>query len=428
MSAEQSRIADTTAQDRVIERGSRKTPIAIVAAVVVAGAIALLLYPSLSRWLQAQDSISRDRIRVATVERGDLIRDISVQGRVVAAVSPTLYASDTGTITFSVNAGDSVVAGALLATIDSPGTTNRLQQEQARLSQLDIEVERQAIQTKQEVLSNQQVVDLAKVALTAAERESRRADLAIEKEAISRIDFEKAKDDLESARFAHSHAVADAALAEERLAFELKTRELQRDQQRLLVADLQRQVDELSLTSPVAGIVGNLLVEQKTNVTADQAIASIVDLSRFEIEVQVPEAYADDLGIGMQAEVRVGTRVTAAKLVSISPEIANNQVTCRLRFDGGSPPGLRQNQRLNTRVLLEQKRDVLRVSRGQFLESGAGRMAYRIVDGLATRTAIETGARSLNAIEIVAGLNAGDEIIVSSTEMLNGVDRVLITD
>ena len=428
MSTEQAKIADTSAQDRTITRQRNRLPLVTGIAIVVVGVLIFLLYPSLSLWLQAQDSISRDRIRLATVERGDLVRDIAVQGRVVAAVSPTLYASDTGTITFEVNAGDSVSEGQLLATIDSPGTTNRLQQEQARLSQLEIEVERQAIQTKQEVLSNQQVVDLAKVALTAAERESRRADLAIEKEAISKIDFEKARDDLESARFAHGHAVADAALAEERLAFELKTRELQRDQQRLLVADLQRQVDELAMVSPVDGIVGNLLVEQKTNVAADQAVASVVDLSRFEIEVQVPEAYADDLGIGMLSEVRIGSEVVGAALVSISPEIANNQVTCRLRFEAGSPPGLRQNQRLNTRVLLEEKRSVLRVSRGQFLESGAGRVAYRVVDGLATRTSIETGARSLNAVEVVAGLEAGDEIIVSSTEMLNGVDRVLITN
>ena len=425
----QTRIADTSAQDTQRQRTPRSRRLLIAGGGLLALALLTwLLLPTLTRWLAAEDAIARDRVRIAEVIRGDLIRDVSVQGRVVAGVSPTLYASQTGTITFAVNAGAAVTEGQLLAGIDSPEITNRLQQEQARLSQLDIEVERQAIQTKQEALANQKVVDLAKVALTAARRESRRADQAFEKEAISQIDFEKAKDELESAQFAHGHAVADADLARERLAFELRTRQLQRDQQRLLVQDLERQVNELNIVSPVSGIVGNLLVDQKTNVARNQPVLSVVDLSQFEVEIQVPESYADDLGLGMVAEVRNSGAVFEASLVSISPEIANNQVTGRLRFEGAPPPGLRQNQRLNTRVLLEARRDVLQISRGQFLESGGGRIAYRVEDSLARRVAIETGARSLNAVEIVAGLAEGDRIIVSSTEMLNGVDTVLITD
>ena len=114
--------------------------------------------------------------------------------------------------------------------------------------------------------------------------------------------------------------------------------------------------------------------------------------------------------------------------MSISPEIVANQVTCRLRFDDPRPSGLRQNQRLTTRLLLDERRDVLQVSRGQFLESGGGRQAYRVSDGLARKTRIETGARNLQAVEIVDGLEAGDVIIVSSTDMLEGAEVVYITD
>ncbi len=423
-------IADTSGQDERIEvePNHRQKFLRGSAVAVVVVLLAYFVWPYLTKWSEAGISVPRERQRFATVMQGDFVRDVSVQGRVVAAVSPTLYASQTGTITFLVEAGDSVRAGDVLASIESPEIENQLKQEEANLARLSIEVERNRIQQKQEKLANKKAVDLAQVSLTAADREARRADQAYEKEAISQLDFEKAHDERASARLAHEHAVADAALAEERLNFELRTRELELDRQELLVSDLARQVDELEIRSPVDGIVGNLLVDQKTAVIRNLAVMAVVDLTRFEIEAQVPESYADDLAVGMMANVRAGSNDHAATLVAVSPEIISSQVTVRLRFRDGSPVGLRQNQRLTTRVLLEERNDVLKVSRGQFLESGGGRFAYRVSDDIARRTPIVVGARSLNEVEIVSGLEIGDTIVVSSTESFENNDSVLLTN
>jgi HlyD family secretion protein len=423
----QLKIADTSAQDVELEPASKRNRYLILGAVGTALIVALaLVMPALVRWGSAEKTVSGERLRYASVGRGGFVRDISVQGRVVAGVSPTLYASEAGTITFAVQAGDRVARGELLATIDSPEITNRLEQEQSSLTAFEIALERQSIEAKQRALENTKRVDLAQVQLTAASREARRADQAYEKDAISQLDYEKAHDELQSAELAHGHAVEDAALDNERLAFELKTKQLELERQRLLVADLTRQVDELAIVSPVDGVVGNLLVEQKTAVSKNLGVLSVVDLSRFEVEIEVPEGYADDLGIGMAAQVHSNEGVYGATLVSISPEIIDNQVTGRLRFQGEPPGGLRQNQRLTTRILLEAKEDVLTVTRGQFLESGAGRIAYVVEDGLARRTPIEVGARSLNTVEILGGLEEGDEIVISSTEVFEGAETVLI--
>lgn len=425
----EAKIADTSAQDVELAPVSKWRRYWIGGAVLLAIIVAaVLLAPGLARWGSTETSVSGERLRLATVTRGDFVRDISVQGRVVAGVSPTLYATQSGTVTFEVESGDQVSAGHVLAAIDSPEVTNRLEQEQSSLTRVQIELERQDIQAKQQKLQNQKTVDLANVQLTAADRESRRADQAYSKEAISMLDFEKAHDELQSAQLAHTHAVADAELDNERLDFELRTKQLELERQRLLVQDLGRQVQELTIRSPVDGVVGNLLVDQKTSVPKNMAVLSVVDLTQFEVEAQIPESYADDLGIGMVAEVRTGDGVVRAILVSVSPEIIDNQVTGRLRFETETPEGLRQNQRLTTRILLEEKTDVLKVTRGQFLESGAGRIAYVVNDSIATRRDIQVGARSLNAVEILSGLEQGDEIIISNTELLGSADSVLITD
>jgi HlyD family secretion protein len=403
----------------------------IIGGTAVLGLLAALwiIVPAFNRWAAASVTVPLDRLRIATVVRGNLVRDVSVQGRVVAAVSPTLYASAAGTITLLVEAGAVVEEGQILAEIVSPELTNTLQQAQSTLEQLAVQLERQRIEARQQALEKRKSADLANVALVAAKREKRRADEANAVSVISIIDFEKAQDDLRKAELAYEHAVADADLFDERLAFELEASGLELDRQRLLVLEQQRRVDELALKSPVNGVVGDLLVEQKAAVSRDVPVMAVVDLTRFEVDAEIPESYADDLGLGMVAEIIVGTERYAGQLVAISPEIANNQVSSRIRFTEETPGNLRQNQRLTTRILIEERPDVLTLQRGQFLESGGGRIAY-VLDGqnLAVRKSIVIGARSLGAVEITDGLAEGDQVVISSIEQFRGVDTVLITD
>jgi len=421
------KISDTSGQDVMLEsKSSRFKLVAYLGAIFIIVLLGFIITPTFVRWSSADHSVAIDRIRLATVTRGDFVRDVSVQGRIIAAVSPTLYATNSGTITFTVQAGETVKKGYILGEIDSPELTNRLAQEQATLQSMTIEKDRQQIQSKKQALENQKVVDLAKVTLNAADREQRRAKEAFKRSAISSIDYEKAQDDLDSAQLAYDHAVEDASLNQESLEFEMKTKRLVIQRQQLLVDDFLRQVADLSITSPVNGIVGQLVVEEKTAVGKNQPIITVVDLTQFEVEVAVPETYADDLGLGMEAEIRTGNELHKAMLVSISPEIQNNQVIGRVRFAQSPPNGLRQNQRLTTRILLELKKDVLMVKRGQFLDSGAGRIAYQVDGDVAIKRSIKTGARSLSQVEILEGLAINEEIIISSTDAFQGANTILI--
>ena len=424
------KIADTSAQDVTVQATSKTRQRSLVGISILGLFLAAwLVVPSLQRWAGSSISVPKDRLRLAVVARQDLVRDVSVQGRVVAAVSPSLFAPAAGTITLLVEAGAAVIEGQSLALLDSPELQNQLQQEQDTLDSLSVEFDRQRIESKQKALDNRKNIDLTNVTLVATQRERRRAESGYKIDAISEIDFEKTKDDLETARLAHEHAVADAKLDDERLAFELKTRELKVERQSLQVQDLLRQVDELDMRSPVRGIVGNLMVDQKAAVTRNQVVMAVVDLTAFEIEAQVPESYADDLGLGMDAEVLVGNQEYPASLVSVSPEIIQNQVTTRIRFAAGMPPGLRQNQRLTTRILMEKKTDVLTLQRGQFLDSGGSRIAYVLNDdNVAHRRSIEIGARSLAAVEIITGLDEGEVVVISSIDQFRSADSVLVTN
>ncbi len=423
-------IKDTSQQDIKIEKqtSAKKRIIVISATIVLIASIIWQVAPAASRWSKAQQSVSLERVRLATITQGDFTRDISVLGRVVAAVSPTVYSPADGTITLMIEAGHEVKAGQIIAKLDSPELNSQLFQQQATLESLQSSFERQSIQAKKQRLIDQKAVDLANVKLVTAKREKRRADLGYEKSAISQIDFEKAQDELEQANLQHKHAVQDAALNAESLDFDSKSLKLDIRRQTLLVKELQRQVDGLNITSPVNGIVGNLSSDNKTFLSKNQAILTIVDLSQFEVEIEIPESYADDLAIGMEVNIQFEQQPFRARLVTISPEILNNQVTGRVRFTDNIPKKLRQNQRLNTQIILEYKENVLQVQRGQFLDSSGGRFAYKVTNGLAEKTPITTGARSLSHVEILQGLKVGDQIIISGTDTFNAAEQVLLSD
>ncbi|MEJ2258250.1 MAG: biotin/lipoyl-binding protein, partial [Woeseiaceae bacterium] len=147
------KIADTSAQDvRLEPRDPRRKRLIIIGIGLAVIVLAVIAAPSIQRWANATVSVPYDRIRTAAVERGDLVRDVTVQGRVVAAVRPTLYATAPGTITLQVEAGEQVSAGQVLGTVDSPELTNRLQQAEASLAQRKLELDRQRIETRQQAL------------------------------------------------------------------------------------------------------------------------------------------------------------------------------------------------------------------------------------------------------------------------------------
>ena len=422
-------IRDTSAQDVLLDKTKRWSWLKWAIPVAVLALVGLLLGSVLSTWLSAEASVSSDRIRTAVVNRGDLIRDLNVQGRVVAAVSPTLYSPATGTVTLQAQPGDVVTIDQVLASIDSPEVRSEFLQELSSLDQLDAELEREKIQARKAKVKSQQTIDLAKVKLTAADREMRRAEESIQTNAISEIDFERARDELARARVEHNHAVQDAQLEGESLEFETTTRQLAVDRQQLVADELKRRVDDLSIRSPVNGIVGNVAVNQKALVNRNAPLITVVDLSAFEVEIRIPEAYADDLGIGLAGDVQYNGVEYRGKLVSLSPEVVNNEVVGRIRFAGETPPGLRQNQRVTVRVMMDELIGVLKLQRGSFTDSGGGRSAFVLTEaGLAERREIRLGARSVAEVEILSGLAEGDQVIISSIAEFEDYDTIQVVD
>ncbi|AKU22880.1 efflux RND transporter periplasmic adaptor subunit [Massilia sp. NR 4-1] len=419
-------IRDTSRQDTVIAAPSgQKTR---RRALLLGGAVLLLLATAglLKVWRGSEHSVNAARLRIAEVGRGTLVRDAAVNGRIVAAVSPTLFSTAPATVTLKVHAGDTVKKGDVLAVLESPDLSDALKKEQASYQELVAEVERQQILARKQKLLAQREADTAEIDRVSANRTLERYNSVSNEGVVAKVDYQKAKDAVVAAEIRARHTAQAAELEKDNVSLELKTKSAQLERQKLSLANAQRRVDELTVRAPVDGFIGTLSVPNRSVVQANAALMTLVDLSQLEVELEVPETYVNDLGLGMGAEVAVAGMTASGKLSALSPEVVKNQVLARVRFNGKQPDGLRQNQRVTARLLIDEKPNVLMLQRGPFVESEGGRFAYLVRDGVAVRTPIRMGATSISAVEILGGLKQGDKVVISGTETFENAARVSI--
>jgi HlyD family secretion protein len=413
-------IRDTSATDVAIESSQpKRRRIIIGAAAAVLGITGVV---AVRAWMTTGVGIPRDRVRIAEVTRGMFIRDVAAEGTVVAAGSPTLYAIANGTITFTARAGNRVVKGQTLGSLDSPSLVNEYQREQATLDSLNVALGRQDIEDRRQDLKNREDTDQASVQLQAADREFKRATSAREVGVIPERDFAKARDDLQSARLAFDHAKANARLETDSMKFELHTKRLERDRQKLVVENLAQQVAKLTIRSPVDGMVGSLAVNDKTSVAENAALLTVVDLSALEIEFCVPESYSTEIAPDMTAEIAYGGKLYPGRVTTVSPEVKDNEVSGRLKFADNAPAGLRQNQRVNVRIIMDSRKNVVKVERGGFVDSGG--TIYVVEGAIAHRRTARLAAMSVSEVEILSGASPGEQLVISSLSDFNDAPEV----
>jgi HlyD family secretion protein len=419
-------IENTSSMDRRVATRTPRVPVPVMVAGGVLLAALIALFPMMRRWWRAERSIDASTVRIATVTRGELSRDISVQARVVAALHPTLFSPAQGIVSVKSKAGTQVRKGDVIASIESPELRSQFTQAQSLLISMRADLDRQKIVSRQGATRAQQAVDLATVRLQAAKRNLERYERTYKEGLSNRADYEAAQDAVRVAEMELEQARKELGMGAETLTFDIRSREEQVRRQQSVASELQQKVDDLTVRAPFDGMVASVMVQDRDAVAPNQAIVTVVNLSAFELELALPEEYSSETAIGTPATINVEGREYAGRVTAVSPEVVNSQVTATVVFTGATPPGLKQSQRVTTRLVYESKKDVLKVPRGAFYEAGGGRVAYVVNGAEATRRAVSFGASSMNEIEVVSGLQEGEKIVVSDTTPFENAGQVLL--
>ena len=420
-------IEGTSGQDEVVANTDKIAVKKILLIISLLCALSYAALPTLSQWYSSIPNVDSKTIKIDSVVRGDLIRDVVVSGKAVAANAPQLYSTEIGKITLLAKPGEAVKENQIVARLVSPELDALIKLQQSTLEQLSINANRGVLADKEAQLDLESNMNTAQSTLNVAKREFQRAEMSYGKQIISEVDWLKSQDAVADATRLFDHAKRRVSFAIERLRFEKKHREFLVQKEKLILEELHRRYDALAITAPVNGVVGNWLVAQKNTIAANIPIMTIVDLSEYEAELSVPEFYADDLGIGLEVSMKISGVSIRGEVIAISPEVKGNQVTVRAKINNSKNIQLRQNQRINARIEFEKKEDVLMVKRGAFMGSLGGKFIFKLVeDNYANKIAITIGTSSVEYIEIISGLEAGQQVITSAYENYHNAEQIYL--
>jgi HlyD family secretion protein len=363
---------------------------------------------------------------LATVVQGTFERDVTGESVVGAQHTRTLTAAWNGVISFRVRAGESIQPGQLLATIDSPSMENSLLQERAQLEALVVDANRAEVEEDKQREMSRENSRLAAVEEEAASRELLRKRSAYEAGAFPELDVLRAEDTLSRAQIEVERAKSMLRLDSTRLELEARSRALAREKQALLVKELEREKEQLSIRSSVSGQVSQLWFADHSTVSRDAPVISLIDLSEVELNLKLPRDVAREIPLGAPADIINVARTYEARVVEISPETVSGEVSLKLQFTGSTPLGLRPGQHLPTKVILERHPNVLKVRRGSSLNTSGGAFVYVVEGNRAVRRTIHVGAISADEVEITNGLRAGEAIVVAGVHDVSKAEITLV--
>ena len=236
------RIRDTAGQDHINTTPARRNRRTWALAVIATAIVVALIGWVATRWLGGTHSFDATRVRIAQVTRGDLVRDLSADGKVIAANSPTLYAIAAGTVHLSIVAGDKVTQGQALATIDSPELRSKLVQEESTLASFEAAANRAQLDAQIARANAQRALDQATVERTAAQRDLERYQRAFDGGAVPKNDLNRAQDMLKKADIGLTAAQRDFQLQNAGAGLDARNKQLQAQRQRAVVIEAKRQV------------------------------------------------------------------------------------------------------------------------------------------------------------------------------------------
>jgi HlyD family secretion protein len=222
---------------------------------------------------------------------------------------------------------------------------------------------------------------------------------------------------LESER---TRVAADSAIAR------LQAQESHVQQQKALSQLKKSQLDALHVRAGINGVLQLVPVEVGQHVTPGTNVARVADPKKLKAEIKIAETQAKDIAIGLKATVDTRNGIVVGHVSRIDPSVQNGTVTVDVAIDDTLPPGARADLSVDGTVEIENLKDILYVGRPVHGQSDSTIGIFKLVDdgGEAVRVNVKLGRASVNTIEVLGGLQAGDKVILSDMSQWDTFDRI----
>ncbi|MBI4499830.1 MAG: HlyD family efflux transporter periplasmic adaptor subunit [Gemmatimonadetes bacterium] len=363
------------------------------------------------------------------VKRGPMVRQVRGPGTLVPEEIHWISAVTQGRVErVMVQPGETVKPGTILLELSNPD--EQLQALDAERGLTAAEATLVQLRTNLETsrLAQQAAVATARSAYLEAKRQ---LDVAMElsrQNMIAPQDMDRARDNEQSAKTHLEVAEEQLKLQTEATGSQIAAQQAQVEGQRRLVEMRHQRIASMAVRAGSDGVVQDLTLQPGQWVMSGMTLAKVVQPSRLKAVLRVPETQAKDVAIGLKAEIDTRNGIVPGHVVRIDPSSQGGTVGVDVALEGTLPAGARPDLSVDGTIEIERLQNVLSVGRPAFGQSESMVTLFKLDPGgkTATRVQAKFGRSSVNTIEVLEGLNEGDEIIVSDVSRWDGFDRVRI--
>jgi HlyD family secretion protein len=413
----------------------RKKKIRRVIYGVSALVVIILITVGVSRLKPAAPSVDRATVWVDTVKRGQMLRQVRGSGTLVPEDIRWISATTQGRVDkILLRAGAQVKPDTVILELSNPDL-----QQVAKAAQLAVQSSQAAYENRKADLQNALLTQEADVATIESNYKQATLDLEANEQLFkdklvsllvlkqkqgqvaelkNRLSIQQKRIEITRAGIKSQLAPQEADIAEKGAAYELQ----------------KRRLDDLRVKAGMEGVLQcvcsspTVQVEQGAQVGPGTNLARVANPSSLKAELRIAETQTKDIRIGQYAEVDTRNGVVKGKVSRIDPASSGGTVGVDVTLEGALPPGSRPDLSVDGTVRLEELNDIIYVGRPAFGQENSSVSLFKVMpNGEAVRTTVKLGRSSVSTIEIVEGLQPGDQVVLSDMSTWDEYQRVKLT-
>ncbi len=392
------------------------------------GLLALLVVTfGLSRLKPAVPTLDRSTVWIDTVKRGPMVRQVRGLGTLVPEEIRWIAATtDARVDKIVVRPGAHVEPDTVLVELTSPEVEQAAHDAESQYTAAEAELTTLKATLQRELL--EQEANAAKVhsEFQQAKMEDETndnlaknglvADLVRKTSKIKAQDL-AARDEIEQKRLEFARNNIEPQIAAKQAAV---------DQAKANAALKKEQMEQLKVRAGFTGVLQQLPVDVGQQVKAGTNIARVADPTKLKAQVKIAETQAKDIQMNQKASIDTRNGVVDGHVIRVDPAVEQGTVTVDVALDGQLPKGARPDLSVDGTIELERLDNVVYVGRPAFGQENNTVGMFKLLPNSseAVRTPVKLGRSSVNTIEIVSGLQPGDQVILSDTSSMDAHDRI----
>jgi HlyD family secretion protein len=391
--------------------------------------VIILITVGVSRLKPAAPSVDRATVWIDTVKRGPMLRQVRGSGTLVPEEIRWIPSTTAGRVdVILLRPGAVVRPDTVILELSNPDLQQSVKEAQLAFQSAQAAYVNRKAELESNLLNQQSDVASIKAAWTKASLNLEAQEKLYKDQLVSEIQLKQSRSDAEELANRLKIAESRLKISTEGMKSQLAPQEADVDQKRAANELRVRQLDDLKVKAGMNGVLQEVPVERGAQVNAGANVARVADPTNLKAELRIAETQTKDIRIGQYAEVDTRNGVVKGKVSRIDPKSTGGTVGVDVILEGELPSGARPDLSVDGTIQLEKLENVIYVGRPAFGQENSTVGLFKLTaDGEALRTNVKLGRTSVDKVEILEGLQPGDQVILSDMSAQDSFDRIRIS-